>query len=91
VGSASFTLLGLPNGLPACRIGLTVSRKIGSAVRRNRVKRMLREVFRYNRRTLEPPLDLVVLARPGIHERTVAELEAEFAGRFVELARKWSR
>ncbi len=76
------------NDLDTCRLGLTVSRKVGGAVRRNRVKRMLREVFRYNRPELTPHLDVVVLAKPGIHVRSVADLEAEFLADFRDLARK---
>lgn len=91
VRSPSFTLLGLANPTGSPRIGITVSRKVGGAVVRNRVKRMFREIFRYNRATLAPPLDLVVVARPGVHERTSAELEREFLKRFAELARRLER
>jgi ribonuclease P protein component len=46
------------------RLGLVVSRRIGNAVIRNRVKRIIREFFRYHRLTLNP-VDIVVIARKG--------------------------
>ncbi len=48
-----------------CKVGLVVSRKVGGAVARNRVKRHIREFFRTHRSTMTPPVELVVLARPG--------------------------
>ena len=47
------------------RLGLTVSRKIGGAVARNRVKRLVREFFRLNYDRLPPSVDLVVVAKRG--------------------------
>lgn len=47
------------------RLGLVVSRKVGSAVERNRVKRIVREWFRRNREMFGPSADVVVIARPG--------------------------
>lgn len=48
-----------------CRLGLTVSRRVGGAVARNRIKRQVREWFRRKgRRTLEAT-DIVVIARRG--------------------------
>jgi len=52
------------NGLPVTRLGLSVSRKVGGAVVRNRVKRLLREAFRAVAAGLPTGLDLVVVARP---------------------------
>lgn len=52
------------SGAPqATRLGLAVSRKVGKAVARNRVKRRLREAFRRNHKALRPGFDLVVVAR----------------------------
>jgi ribonuclease P protein component len=45
------------------RLGITVSRKVGSAVVRNRVKRQVREWFRDARHRLHPGIDLVVIGR----------------------------
>jgi len=48
----------------SARLGLAVSRRVGNAVERNRVKRLVRETFRRRRRTLAG-LDLVVTGRPA--------------------------
>ena len=56
-------ILGLPNSLPHCRLGLNVSKRVGGAVQRNRVKRHLREAFRLMQHELPPGMDLLVIAR----------------------------
>ena len=51
------------NGLPHPRLGLSVSRKVGGAVVRNRWKRRLREAFRLNQSHLPSGVDLIVIPR----------------------------
>ena len=69
----------LANGLAHHRIGLTLPRKVGTAVVRNRLRRRLRESFRRGWRFLlgEHPADLVVRVQPGSGIATQAELARE--------------
>jgi ribonuclease P protein component len=61
------------------RVGLTVSRKTGSAVRRNRVKRVLREFFRLHG-GIRAPLDLVVVPKRTLDPKRISlqGVEQEF-------------
>ena len=86
--SDSFTLFGLPNGLDRSRLGVTVTRKIGGAVKRNRAKRRLRELFRRNREELSPRMDIVINAHPAMVGSDYAGLELEFIQGMRRLARK---
>ena len=67
------------NELEASRLGLTISRKVGDAVRRNRVRRRLRESFRRHLREAigEPRVDLLIRPLPGSAPVTQAQLQDE--------------
>lgn len=58
-------MFGLRNGLAHTRFGLSVSRKNGGAVVRNRLKRLLREAFRLEQHALPAGLDLILIPQPG--------------------------
>jgi ribonuclease P protein component len=62
------------------RIGFSVSRRVGGAVARNRVKRRLREVMRRKLARIAPGYDLVITARPGAADARMETLEQEVAG-----------
>ena len=57
-------IFSLKNNLPNSRLGLSVSRKVGVAPARNRIKRLLREAFRLSQHELPKGLDLVIVVRP---------------------------
>ena len=63
----------------ATRFGITVSRKVGDAVTRNRVKRWIREYCRRWASALPPSLDIVVVARPQAAGAGFAPISAELA------------
>jgi ribonuclease P protein component len=70
----------LSNGLHHARLGLSVSRRVGTAPRRNRIKRLLRESFRLMPLNRSLGYDLVIVVRPhepltlAAYQRLLAEL-----------------
>ena len=60
------------------RVGITVSKKLGHAVVRNRVRRRLREIHRLNERRFQTGWDIVVVARSRAVTAEYAELERAY-------------
>jgi ribonuclease P protein component len=58
-----FIVIFSPNQHGRSRIGVTVTKKVGSAVKRNRIKRFVREYFRLNRHNLAGNWDINLIAR----------------------------
>jgi ribonuclease P protein component len=83
----AFAREGAPAGAPA-RLGLSVSRKVGGAVERNRVKRVLRERFADLSPDLPSGIDVVVIARPGAVEYLAERGSEALGARLGELARR---
>jgi ribonuclease P protein component len=75
--SARFmTVFVIANGGAAPRLGVAATRKLGSAVERNRAKRLARELFR--RRKLPVALDIVIVPRRDMLDASFASLESDY-------------
>ena len=83
--SRSFLGYFLPGKDGVSRLGITVGRKIGNAVQRNRLKRAVREWFRKRRTTRS--VDLVVTFRPGAALTAPASLREELEAFGTNLGR----
>src|SRR5438270_13306007 len=75
------------NGLPHVRLGLSVSRKVGPAVHRNRLRRLYREAFRLTRHEMPAGLDVVLIPRRPEHP-TLEALKASLPRLVRQAARK---
>jgi ribonuclease P protein component len=82
--TAHFVVIRRPAAGGISRLGITVSSRVGNSPVRNRIKRLMREVFRRHREALSPPSDVVIIARPGADNLTYAHAATEFA-RALEL------
>ena len=73
------------------RIGFTVTKRVGNAVVRNRVKRRLREVVRQDKAHVQTGYDYVVIGRKSTIERDFNELEKDISSAFCGIHKKMKR
>ena len=76
---------------PAQRLGITVTKKMGNAVVRNRVKRVLREVFRRNRALFPLGTDIVFIAKQGAGKLGYTDVLSEVSALRDSLVRQRDR
>lgn len=76
-GSEHFVVVFLENTSGTKRLGITVSKKVGNAVKRNRIKRLVREFFRLNKARLPGAGDIVVIARRHRDDLTYRKVSRE--------------
>lgn len=72
--SSRLTIIYLANGGTDSRLGISIH-GIKTAVRRNRIKRIIREFFRLNRNFIAPAADVVFAVRPGFDQDTPLEVK----------------
>jgi ribonuclease P protein component len=89
VSGSYFVLFGERSATASDRIGITATRKLGPAVTRNRIKRIVREIFRRSVPSGSPPLDVVVNVRASALGVSFERLTDDLVSRFGELRRRF--
>lgn len=69
-----------PNRLSLRRLGITVGKRVGIAVERNRLKRIIREFFRLNKEALLPSSDFVITGKEGAAKLNFWQVSKELKG-----------
>ena len=82
------TVLMAPNPAGTRRLGIVASRKLGDAVRRNRAKRLIRDIFRrtHETRSAVPGYDVVVIPRRELFDAPFTSLELDFRSAMTRCA-----
>lgn len=86
-----FNIIYHENGCGFSRLAVVVSRKIGKAVVRNKIKRWVRELFRRNKELIPFPLDMLVVATRGVEGITWEDYQEEYFQAVRKIRRKENR
>ena len=76
--SPLFVVYILPSSESFSRLGMAVSKRVGKAVARNRVKRLIRELFRRHKHFFKSPCDVVFVARQRAAEASLGDYTRQF-------------
>lgn len=78
IASANFVLYWAPNREQSFRVGFSVSKKVGNAVERNRLKRLLRECFHEISKEIGlPAIDFVVVCRVAVKDKPYGAIDED--------------
>lgn len=77
LSARSFNIYLLENKLGRIRLGLAISSRVGGAVKRNRIKRLLREFFRLNKELFPASTDILITAKSVERIKGLKDVEEE--------------
>lgn len=86
--SPSFVVFLRPNGSEISRFGLSVKRALGGAVKRNRIRRRVREILRLHRQEIASGWDIVIHPRPQVATAEFAAITAELLKTILQATSK---
>lgn len=73
----NFVVILRKNGRDITRLGIAVSKRVGNSVKRNRIKRLIREVFRHNKQEIPKGYDILIVAREAADKPSFSKVNAE--------------
>lgn len=77
----------IPNHQPTSRLGITVTKRVGTATKRNRIKRRAREYFRHHAKYFETRMDINVIAKKESAELASEEIFLSLDNLFYKIKR----
>ena len=83
VHTSHFVVLSQANDMGENRLGITVTTRVGNAVTRNRIKRLVREFYRRQDRDTSSAQDIVVIAKRGAEKLSLSEVTEELLGALI--------
>jgi ribonuclease P protein component len=90
IHTSHFVILSKGNDLQQNRLGITVTTRVGNAVIRNRIKRLVREFFRRHKGQSSTARDIVVIAKRGAETLSLSEVAGEIRTALTQ-GRSWQR
>jgi ribonuclease P protein component len=82
-----FTLIHLSREFEFSRIAVVASKKVGNAVKRNKIKRRIRALFRTHKTLLNEPKDLIIIVHREIQKARWPELKEEYINALKMISR----